>query len=403
MLDNNYKIKNDFNISNIIILLLGFFSFFAMPQYHGIKLFHIFALLAFLLLIFENSRVTINNSSRGYFICVLLFYFSTMLGAISVSSVEGFLSSQLFLTYFLVVTLSFTNNKSKILVKGIVYGGIFVACFVICDDICHYLLNFNEPLIMKLLPEFLLESQGHRLINIDYIFGYWVYRPSGFAWDPGMTMPGLLIVLILTQEFDIDMKFKKLVSLVLILAIIISLSKTTIISLLAYIFFKLFFFQGKHLTKKRKIFLGLLLLCIIVFLFNIGDYIEYNGYNGNQRHLKYFSSLYYLFKADSINILFGYGFRNTGIFFNNFVPWLYYYGFSNDAVVESTLTNIFLYGGIVGMVFWFYYAHKIFDSNNLKCILLLFVLVILSFGYSIVSCWFYLVLNLLFYVAIKRT
>ncbi len=397
----NADIKKGLESKNL--LLLGFFSFFAMPQFNGLKLFHVFLGFALITVLLSNPRIMISRENSVYISILVLFCACTLIGAIRMQSGDGIFSAFLFLMYFFVVTITYQSGRIKPLLSGLYYGAIFVAIFIIADEICHYVLGFREPLISYLLPKTLLESQGHTLTNYVYIFGTFFYRPSGFAWDPGMTVPGLFLMYVINNEYKFFTKKKRIVDIIIIAAVILSISKATIIAMGAYWLLKCFVFTRKSAKKKRKWLYVLIIFAILGFLIFVGGSIEYNGYSGDQRHLKYFWSLRYFTRADIMSILFGYGFRNTGAFFNRYVPWLSSYGFYEDAVVESTITNIFLYGGGIGSLYWINYVYKIINSKNARCISILITLIILSCGNSIASCWFYLILHVLFYLSTERT
>ena len=92
-----------------------------------------------------------------------------------------------------------------------------------------------------------------------------------------------------------------------------------------------------------------------------------------------------------MEILFGYGYTGVGDFFNKHVDWLKEspgFIFGKNLNPESTLTNIFFYGGIIGSLFWLFTSIFSFYYGNKKIKMLLITLLILSFGYAINSVWF---------------
>jgi len=128
-------------------------------------------------------------------------------------------------------------------------------------------------------------------------------------------------------------------------------------------------------------------LSILPFIseIDLGLYFD----EGTVRHIKYFSELYNLVYASLPEMVFGYGYRGTGEFFNRYVLWLnevHGFEFSEFSVAESTLTNLFLYGGILGSIYnLFLYFSLLVKEKDYKYIVYLFIL--LYFGYTFENIW----------------
>jgi hypothetical protein len=312
----------------------------------------------------------------------ILFYVSTMLGALVSNILTGMLFSQIFLISFLL--LFFASKIDKFLIKkfleGFVVSGVISAIYIMFQTVFFYLyhINLNE----KLFPEFLLDkAQGHILTNFIGLGGIIFFRASGFSWDPAIVASALVFAIILINENIVNFKnFKFLAIIILTIGVLFSLSKTSIIGLFIYYIIKSLKFYKLRITLGNLKISMLSLITIFSFfiLLYFGLFLEYTG-EGDIRHLKYFSSLFYFFNQNIFEIMFGYGYKGAGEFFNKHVDWfnkdIYGFSFKEGFTPESTLTNIFLWGGLLGSFFWiisYIYIHllKVQQNLNSYCILL---------------------------------
>lgn len=383
------------SIINKILFFTGAVSIFLIPTFKGFNLAHFGIILSFVFLFFVfTSKKTRLYREEFYFIFLgLMFYACSMIGAYNTDAMNGVITSQIFLLIFFVCFISHKNNFIISLVNGFICCAFITAIFIIIDDINYYVLKSFTPLIYKIFPQALAEvnNGGHTYDNVSSLLGALIYRPCGFSWDPGLSVTALALGFVLYNERIGKYKVTFLGNLILILGILLSLSKTSILAVLVYLTCKLFGISKLNVYKK-KLLLFLVLFEVLCF-FLIGNFITYSGY-GNQRHLKYFSSLVYVFGSNPFHFLFGYGFTNPGKFFDLYVPWLNETGYRLAGTsCESTLTNVFLIGGFLGCFYWVYGFYLVWKKNNTKYLFPLLIIIIIGFGYSISSSWFYLMFN----------
>lgn len=405
-----------FLLSNLLFLT-GFVSLFGIPSYKDFILVHIFLSISlfFSVIIFLcKSHYSVNREERILMGITILYYASTMVGTINSGFYSGLLTSQLFLMTFLLVFIAYKINNDltlvKKLLKGFVFSGIATSLFCIADSIYFYSGNFNT-LNNIIWPEILLSrGSDHGFLNLINLFGVTFFRPSGLFWDPGITITGVTISFIIVSEEIIKIKLKKIVLLMFFIAIILSISKTSIIALFLYFVLKIF--QNKVISLdigRRITILSIVAVSLFLFLLYVGLFIPYNNETqislGSARHLKYFASLFYFYKQNIFEMLFGYGYTGVGVFFVKYIDWIYFYGSFNYLLgksPESTLTNIFLYGGIVGSLFWIftYVMSFLRGDNNVKILLL--ILIPLCFGYTFSSVWFNMVYFIMIIINIHK-
>ncbi len=377
------------------LFLLGLVSLFAIPNYDGFILAHIFLLICFFLA-FANAFLVKHVDGFYYYILVILslsclYFAATILGAVLSDSLPGLITSVIFLLNVITFLLITYLNDKLILnyVKGFVYSAFITGVIIIISTIFFYSYHIN--IIEVILPKILIESKAgeHTLTNIINIGNFIFFRPAGLSWDTGISVTGLTLALIIVMEKIVEIKHKTIFILLSVIAIFLSISKTSIITLLFYLIFKITK-KILRLEYSYKIDTIVLLTIIAIFLY-LGLFIQYTG-DGNERHLKYFSSLFYYLYQNPLHILFGYGYTGVGVFFNHSVPWFRDYSdifyFGKNLNPESTLTNIFLYGGILGSIWWIYSFIFIFANGNPRIRNVAITIVLLSFGYGINSVWF---------------
>ena len=121
-------------------------------------------------------------------------------------------------------------------------------------------------------------------------------------------------------------------------------------------------------------------------------------YEGNIRHIKYLSEVFKIIYAPLNEVLFGYGFRGGGFFYNNYVSWLkeMNFVFPQGLNQESTLPSFILWGGVLGFIYWATVLSYIHITANDKIRILLLVMIFLMFGYYINSPIIYIIFFTLF-------
>ena len=387
-------------ILKTLLFFLGFSSLFTLPVYHGFRIYHLFLILSFTTSIFFIfiKKISITKNELFFFLLWVVYYALTMIGSVISQAYFGILSSQLFIITLLTVFLSYKIDKKNIFffLKGFIYSAAFTGLFNIIDYI--YFINHKKALISVLFPKNLLgENLEHPLTNLTHIGNNIFYRASGFSWDPGLTITGLALAFIMINENLVALKkmSKYILSVLILIGIILSISKTAIITLIIYFILKLIFHKDLHVLYKRNMYisaLSIVFISIIIFLLYIGLFVQYNSsLEGYIRHLKYFSSIFYYGNQDILHILFGYGYVGVGKFFNEHVDWLYNvpgFYFGKNLCPESTLTNIFFWGGLMGAIIWIITFLNTLLSSNKSFKLLLIAIVLLMFGYNINTMWF---------------
>lgn len=384
------------SINKILFLLLGATSLFAVPSFKGFLFVHIFLVLAFssslvqLLLQSRDKKILFNRQEILIVFLAFLFYASTMIGTINSKAYSGLITSQIFILTFITVLIGYKISNSELLItllKGFCISAIITSVFCIIDTIYFY-INF-KPLLETILPDYLMEKANeHTFMNRQLIGNVLVYRSSGLSWDPGLTITGVALAFIIINENIVRFKHKKVILTLSVLAVILSVSKTSIIVLAAY---TVLIFLKKYKFNRIQL-LNIAAFLLFVLLLYIGLFIDYGKSDpSNERHIKYFSSIFYLYKADLLEIIFGFGYTGVGEFFNKYVDWLQMepiFVFDKNLNPESTLTNIFMYGGITGSFFWLLTFLFSFRKGNKQIKVFLISLMLLSFGYAINSVWF---------------
>lgn len=384
------------SINKILFLLLGATSLFAVPSFKGFLFVHIFLVLAFssslvqLLLQSRDKKILFNRQEILIVFLAFLFYASTMIGTINSKAYSGLITSQIFILTFITVLIGYKISNSELLItllKGFCISAIITSVFCIIDTIYFY-INF-KPLLETILPDYLMEKANeHTFMNRQLIGNVLVYRSSGLSWDPGLTITGVALAFIIINENIVRFKHKKVILTLSVLAVILSVSKTSIIVLAAY---TVLIFLKKYKFNRIQL-LNIAAFLLFVLLLYIGLFIDYGKSDpSNERHIKYFSSIFYLYKADLLEIIFGFGYTGVGEFFNKYVDWLQMepiFVFDKNLNPESTLTNIFMYGGITGSFFWILTFLFSFRKGNKQIKVFLISLMLLSFGYAINSVWF---------------
>ena len=380
----------------ISLFLTGFFSLFAIPRYHGFIIVDIFLLSSFfisLIFVFIKKNIMLSKFELFFLSIGLLYYAVVQIGTLNYYNFSGLLTAQLFFLAFLIIFMSYKLNDDLslifVFIKGFIYSALITAVFIIIEEIYYYAEGFKSLsyiLFNKFVPKDVY------LTIFIYIKGLGaIYRPSGFSWDPGLSVTALVIAFILIRESIVYVKFKKSILLLLFLSIMISIDKTSIITIFLYLIFK--FFQNKWMVlyPKFKIhFLSIVLIFSFLFLLYFGLFIQYNISNLDYHHLKYLGSLFYLYKENPLEFLFGFGYKGIGSFFNHNINWLKSenFKFSKGTSPESTLTDMFFYGGIIGLFYWgftFFYSY-VKGDNRIK--LLMFSMFFILYGYTINSTWF---------------
>lgn len=367
------------------------------PRIHGLQFVQYGLLLIMLILYFiitmHGIKLSKNECTLTFF--TVTFWTCSIIGAIASNGASGILTAIVFLICFIVTLTSVKYGLNNQLLKGFFFCAVLSSIYMIVDAFQFYLVS-REPLIWILVPvtrDPEVIGRPHPFLNLIGVFGIPLYRPCGLSPDPGCSVTAITLAYIIYKENMINMKKNRIYDILVFSAIIISISKTSIFALFMYFFIKKIPNYYLPIKNKKYNFLIIIGILELMGLFAIGLITPYTG-NGNERHLKYFASLIYTPIANPINFFFGYGFTNTGLFFDKYVPWISDVGKFRltGHVCESTLTNIFLYGGFFGSFFWVYLFYIIFKSNNPKYLMIIDIIIFLAFGYTISGAWLFFVL-----------
>lgn len=392
-----------------ILFLLGFFSLWLIPGYYRLNLPYLFWGLYLLLVIsyfvlYQPKKkwfVFIKVNSR-FFLFALLYFFVVTGVALFHRQLAGmppaivYLSVFLFSAYTAFLGQEDIPRLSESYFKGLWYSSLFTSLYMLFEVGMHFFRY--EALNLILFPEFMLRAAGdHTYFNEDYTFfpylGRPLFRPGGLSWDPGLTTPALVLVFILVFEGMLEVPWRRTGLALLFVAILISTSKTAWGGLLAYAVSKFFWGILDSFPKTMRRWLeSAAPLAGLVFFFLLGFLLR-PGANSHSAvfHLSYFSSLYYLSRATLGEIIFGFGYRRTGSFFHTYVPGTKEnpsFSVHSHADVESLLTNVFLWGGLAGSLYWIYSYSKAYSKGSRSQKIWLLALLALAFGYNFHTLWF---------------
>ncbi len=382
-------------------MFLSLNSLIFLPYLYGLKPADFALIISFLLLLYifliKGKIVLVSKISFLFFIISTLYFLITNLGAV-INAPESFLYSFLVsIRYIVVISSVFliflifefnTHKLKKIFVlfcNGFILSAIINVVWIFLDNIFYYFITPFRSINEIIFNNINLNLE-HGLTNRFLLNDFYLLRSSGLGWDPGGIGPALLIALIISDILGKSFKIRVL----LIIGIIMTLSRTAILSLLLYIILK----YAKNIMRIRLntlINFGIILYLLIVNALilippdKLGEYFK----EGTVRHLKYFSEIYNIVYSTPKEILIGYGYRGTGEFFNKNVSWLYdlhNFYFKKNGIPESTLTNLFLYGGILGALYniVLYFFLLVYEQ---KFKIVIFFLLILYFGYSFENIW----------------
>lgn len=394
---------------SILFFLFGFFSLWLVPGYYRLNLPYVFFIL---LWFFSFGLILKNKFLNDYFLFMRkylrVFILAFLYGAASIFAALRFANFSGIFPVFVVLSVFlfwsfvfFLKEKGFSLqienyLRGFWYGALFISLYIMAEAYFYYTqyMALNE----LLFPDYLLQAaRGHTYFNEDYsylsLFHRPLFRPAGLSWDPGLTLPALVLVLIFGIENVIFFPMRKIGLWLIFLGILISTSKTALGGFFIYLFAKLCFwifgfFKNSIREKLEKIsplvgFLAFILVGIPFF------FVE--DFHSGFIHIRYLASLVFLYKANFIEFMFGFGYRNTNYFFHKYVPWVQNvadFPVTGLADVESLLTNIFLWGGFVGSLFWIFTYVKSYQFALKKERLILLTLIALAFGYNFHTLWF---------------
>jgi hypothetical protein len=385
--------------------ICGLFSLFFIPKYSIFNLANfsliISVFIIFFIFILSISEIKINSKHIYFFIFSSIFIFVSIIGSFNTKAVSDSILSSINFTitlFFVFFSYNLNRNSSLGFYKGFIDSSLITSVWIIIDFFFYqkYHISINEIVI----PKNLLDIDHTITFNFEFN-SILLYKPAGFSWDPGMSVTAIVLAFVFIDQKIINITKENYVKLLMFNAIMLSLSLTSIISLFAYLIIK-------NIVNRR--YLKILSLkissisIIAIFTFLTLFFISYQTRiekattaleGGKLTHLKYLSGIMDYPKLPFEKFLFGFGYRGVGEFYNKYVKWFTGY-FDKGANPESTLTNIFFIGGIIGTLYFVTSYIICFRNLNIRYKYVLFLILILSFGYGINSTWFNVILLYLF-------
>jgi len=282
----------------VSLFLTGFVSLFSIPSYGNFILVHLFLLISlyltsvFFILSTFKKQIYLKTTEVLFIGLALLYLASTLLGVLNSHQSDGVYSSFLFLLVFLLIFMINKINHQLIfyLLKGFVFSSIVTAIYVFVDATYFYIngISLNETLFSQ---KFLGKANDHTLSNVSKFGDFVYYRPAGFSWDPGLSITGIVVGIILLGENIIAIKYKKLILFIMTLSVILSSSKTSIIALIFYFLVKIFRMDKLNIKVNlgRISLISIIFIGVFLLLLYIGFFVPYDGTVDYSiaRHLKY--------------------------------------------------------------------------------------------------------------------
>jgi len=397
------------NIESKISLSLGLLSLIFIPYIYGIKIVDIILLLSLpILFLYVIYLKKIDKLSLLALSLFGTFIIISIDGAIfNTESYKGiFVAIRYFLVLLIVISLFNINKKYFIFFKkGFLISAYITVFWMIVDTIYYYFIGHGISINQYLFSNFIIGNE-HDLTNRFAIGSLPLFlRASGFGWDPGGIAPALLIAYIIN---DFEKIYNK--NWFLIIGIFLSISKTSILILFIYFIYKIIM---KVNFKLSKIFLISIFIAIFIISSSVNGNETDPAKAGNIRHIKYPSSIIYLFESSPSEMLLGYGYRGTGEFFYKYVPWFknngiaYSYRESKNKVVESTFTNLFLYSGILGSAMLIFMLIYIWVYGDKEEFTVIYFLMLGYVGYTFENLWsnfviFSIVIEIMYRLSYKK-
>ncbi|RMA93315.1 hypothetical protein [Hydrogenothermus marinus] len=395
------------NIVKLLVFLIGVFSLIFIPDFYGIKIVDFFLVLLLSLLFFNllKSNIRFNVFLLIVYFVIIIFFLITIIGA-TINTESPIKSILVAIRYSIIVTIIFLlSNQSKqlksyfrIFMKGFVVSVLINSLWIFADTIYYYTVggffSINENL------RFLVLGNDHGLTNRLHVSfmnsNIFLLRSAGIGWDPGGIATALVIGFIYVYETS---KSKKLL-VIIALSIFLTLSTTGIVAFIVYLIFNFLYRKNKVLAMTSISFL-FLFVYIISFIVK-PSFVNYD--DGKYRHLIYISKVFNIVYAKPTEMLFGYGYRGTGTFMNRYseLPKLQNFYFQENQIPESTLANLFLYGGILGaLIQVVIFTLLLYYGNRLERSIII-ILLFSYLGYTFENFWTIFIVYMLLFIKVRN-
>lgn len=359
----------------VLISVCGLVSLFLVFRYNGVTLFDALILLCTVVGIFNYEHWgSINKKNFAIGALVIGYMLVSIVGATlnQKDPTASCLVALRNINAILFSTVCLVGERRTVFLNWMRYSAVIVCCYIFIDTAQYYLIDgisLNERLLSGISDD---QAITHRMQIGEALY----LRATGLATDPGGIAPGFVMIMASWQIFHFENKYYKNI---LSAGVLLSLSKTAILGL------------GLVALKKYRNIVASLVLVTLVALGFILNYGELDS--GSERHVKYLPELTNLTSAPVSELLFGYGYRGTGQFYNLYVNEISTTGiFEENGVPESTIVNLFLNAGVFGMVMLITVLSRL--EYNREKIFWLVLYSIMGFGYAIENSYLLILLML---------
>ncbi len=342
-------------LAELSCFLTGFLALIFLPTIHGMMLFSFCLPVSVSLLILQSaSSPELRRPSQSLdpwrmsgVVALLLFVAFELFGALindpDSFSPEAAASVKLVLiaTFAFLVSYDPSYRLASLYFRGFIAGCVATSLWMIADAVTFYLIagrSLNDILFASDAA-----SKLHSLTNIEdtSILPIPFFRPSGLSWDPGISIPGLVLGVVLGDWY----RWSRLWRALVVFAVLLSFSRTAYLALGVYFAYRLLkkVFPARF---AKQVFTAV----IAAFCLNSARslYRPPDVDAGSLRHLRYIGSLVYMYGAPFAEKVLGYGLGGSGVFFDKRVPWGRIPFFRPGGAAECGIVDLALAGGCRG-------------------------------------------------------
>lgn len=322
-------------------ILLKFFGanlIFFLPVFGSLKPFDLISALVFFFAIIGGRRIKFFR----YDALFILFFCLSLCSALmsEVAQVSNILQSCRYGFFFLLARIVWTDTEARSIIDGFFWGVGIVTIWIVIDVIRYFVVLDCQSLTQRVFfwVDYLPTHKSPFFVG-----GCLMFRPAGFAWDPGGFYPFILFVL---SCLGSKLRFR-----VLFAMSVLALSKTAIMAVISS---KYFPFANKFNPVILFFFFFAVLTSLLSYSFKL-DFLSVSA--GFLRHLSYPSLAIEAIARDPSLVLMGEGLRGAASallwvdrdYFDTFLePSLI--SSASVAVVESIWVNILLGAGLIAFV-----------------------------------------------------
>jgi hypothetical protein len=386
----------------------------------------IFYIVTFLfLLVSSNANILASNDIIWFVIMLFMFTVAVAKKLLTVPDARAFgIFALVYFVFYSIRDTVFNGLDAQYVISDtlFLFKYIFLSfllCKILKDRMAYYivkvvvhltivsfffyslqLLGFGDD-IFRLSRSLALHSKSDfedysNFILFTYVRGSHAYRNSGFAWEPGAFGCFLIVTLILNLFLN-KFKFDKR-SVILIIAILTTLSTTNYLSLLVLMF-------CVYRIKVPKLNVGAILIAVtsvvlIMYLPVLGDKIN-NTYKSDMSDLNKLNKLAVLYRHTNAQIPLN-RFSSMAFLWDTFGIKLLW-GISNkyDAVankiydinISNGVFDLFARFGVIGYIYLMYRYSKLcleYISKVEYLVYFILIFTILGFGEPVLALPFFL-------------